>query len=86
MQKRELANQLRQRQYKHGEIERTIIDALSDDQIIDCYITCSGCRHKQVEETQLQAVIEMASDVDHFFELCNEHSASHKFTHTTHIN
>lgn len=86
MQKSELANQLRQRQYKHGEIERTIIDALTDDAIIDCYITCSGCWQKQVDESHLPSVIEQASDVDHFFKLCDEHAANHQSMHAIPVN
>jgi hypothetical protein len=50
MLKTNLANALRQRQYELGEVSRKLIDALSDDQIIDSYITCSCCGEKQVDD------------------------------------
>jgi len=77
MQKRELANQLRQRQYEHGEVERYIIDALSDDEIIDCYITCSCCGEKQVDAAHLPSVIMAAHDADCFLELCGQQARGH---------
>jgi hypothetical protein len=49
MNKHRLARWLRERQYTHGEISRSLIDAPSDDEIIDSYVTCSCCGEKQVE-------------------------------------
>lgn len=77
MQKHELANQLRQRQYEHGEVERFMIDALTDDDIIDCYITCSCCGEKQVDKLSLQSVIAAAHDADCFLELCDQQAKGH---------
>jgi hypothetical protein len=71
MLKHNLANQLRQRQYRYGQVDRKIIDSLSDDQIIDCYITCSCCGEKQVDENILPIAINQASDSDHFFAICD---------------
>jgi hypothetical protein len=43
MDKHQLAQELRQRQYARGLVKKKYIDALSDNDIIDSYITCSGC-------------------------------------------
>jgi hypothetical protein len=71
MTKRDLAQQLRQRQYEHGEIEHALIDALSDDEIIDSYVTCSCCGEKQVDGPRLAMAIATAADDDDFFDICN---------------
>ena len=71
MLKHNLANQLRQRQYCYGQVDRKIIDSLSDDQIIDCYITCSCCGEKQVDAKTLPNVIDQANDSDNFFAICD---------------
>jgi hypothetical protein len=75
MNKRELARRLRQRQYDHGEVSRSLIDALSDDEIIDSYVTCSCCGEKQVEGPRLALAIAAAADDDDFFELCSRLAA-----------
>jgi hypothetical protein len=73
--KRDLAQRLRQRQYAHGGVEHALIDALSDDEIIDCYITCCDCGEKQVEGPQLEWAIAEAADDDDFFDLCDRMSS-----------
>lgn len=77
MQKHDLADKLRQRQYEYGHVERAVVAALSDDEIIDSYITCSCCGEREVESAQLPSVIAAAHDVDCFFELCQQQSVSH---------
>ena len=77
MLKNELARQLRQRQYEYGMVEQSLIDALDDDEIIDAYITCSGCWHKQVSPADLQAAIQIAADANHFFEICDKRAQKH---------
>ncbi|HEY1352399.1 MAG TPA: hypothetical protein VGF67_22505 [Ktedonobacteraceae bacterium] len=67
-----LARQLRQRQYTQGCLPRYIIDAVSDEDIIDCYITCSCCGEKQVTPQQLVTAIAQAHDAYHFLALCDE--------------
>lgn len=82
MTKHQLARQLRQRQYAMGEVDRSLIDALSDDTIIDCYVTCNCCGERQVEGHHLDVAIARATDADHFFHLCNEASRdSHAHPH-----
>jgi hypothetical protein len=72
MDKAQLAQALRQRQYAHGYISRRMIDAVSDEDIIDSYITCSCCGEKQVTPQELETAIEQASDAYHFLMLCDE--------------
>ncbi len=72
MEKHQLAQALRQRQYAKGLLPRRMIDAVSDDDIIDSYITCSCCGEKQVTPQELEEVIAQAVDGDHFFQLCDE--------------
>jgi hypothetical protein len=71
MEKHQLAEELRQRQYALGRVERRLIDALTDDEMIDCYVTCSGCGERQVEGEALDRTIAAASDAGHFLELCD---------------
>jgi hypothetical protein len=77
MLKHKLAQQLRRRQYALGDVEREMIDALSDDQIIDCYITCSCCGKKQVEGHRLETAIARAKDAADFFRVCDRLAKRH---------
>jgi hypothetical protein len=72
MDKHQLADELRQRQYATGMVERRLIDALTDEEMIDCYVTCSGCGEKQVEGMALERTIAEARDAEHFLQLCDE--------------
>jgi hypothetical protein len=74
----QLAQELRERQYKLGTVPREMIDALTDVAIIDSYITCSCCGAKQVNEAQLHVAISSAENADHFFQICDEMSVLHK--------
>jgi hypothetical protein len=73
MMKRILASELRRRQYAAGLVPRREIDALADDSIIDCYITCSGCGAKMIAPRLLETAIKTARNVDHFLELTTAH-------------
>jgi hypothetical protein len=72
MDRHTLARQLRQRQYTQGYLPRHLIDAVSDEDIIDSYITCSCCGEKQVTPQQLVTAIGQAHDAYHFLVLCDE--------------
>jgi hypothetical protein len=74
MDKHVLAQQLRQRQNAHGHLPRHFIDAVSDKDIIDSYITCSCCGEKQVTPQQLEVAIAQARDAYHFLTICDEHA------------
>src|SRR5260370_7111890 len=67
-----LAQQLRQRQYAHGHLPRHLIDTVSDEDMIDSYITCSCCGEKQVTPQQLEVAIAQARDAYHFLMICDE--------------
>lgn len=71
MLKSELAQDLRKRQIAYGMVEKKLIERISDDDIIDCYITCSCCKEKQVEGIKLDELIFKARDTEHFFSLCD---------------
>ena len=86
MEKSHLASQLRERQKamtndKLGQLHlsnkgmqhyRQMLQVISDDEIIDAYITCSCCGEKQVEDRrQLELIIAASNSADDFFELCN---------------
>lgn len=82
MDKHALAQELRQRQYNTGLVPCEMIDALSDDAIIDSYITCSDCQMRQVDSQHLAIAIDQAHDAQQFFQLCNEFADTHyKKTH-----
>src|SRR5260221_4700340 len=72
MDKHLLAQQLRQRQYAHGYLPRHLIVAVSDEDMIDSYITCSCCGEKQVTSRQLEVAVAQARDAYHFLLLCDE--------------
>lgn len=77
MQKDALAQDLRQRQHQLGQVPAEMIDALSDDAIIDSYITCSCCGEKQVTPRQLRKAIFLARDADGFFDACDQFGKTH---------
>jgi 23S rRNA-/tRNA-specific pseudouridylate synthase len=77
MTKKELSNQMRQRQINKGYVSKEIIDQLTDDNIIDAYITCSECQTKMVDIKMLKTIISKAKDFDHFWDLVQIHS-THK--------
>ncbi len=78
MRQQDLAQELRERQYRQQRVARGLIDALTDEQIIDAYITCSHCGEKQVTEDQLQKAIAVATNSDNFFQICNQLGSHHK--------
>lgn len=75
MTKQLLANQLRKRQCKLGHVPKDFIDSISDDKIIDAYITCSCCGQKQVSQSELVHALNTAETDEHFFEICDRFSS-----------
>ena len=45
------------------------VDLVSDDKMVDSYITCSCCGVKMVDEGQLKMCISMAMDAEGFLSL-----------------
>lgn len=76
MRKTKLGSDLRQRQIRLGEVDPVIIRTLSDDDIIDAYITCSCCGEKQVTGKALLRAIEQAVSTDDFLTICAETAES----------
>ena len=66
MDKHQLAKALRQRQYARGLVAKKDIDALSDHDIIDSYITCAGCGAKLVPLDDLDLLIKRARLAEQF--------------------
>jgi hypothetical protein len=77
MDKAQLATGLRHRQYAKGTVPRHTIDVLSDDEIIDTYNTCSGCKEKLVTSQELREIIMEASTVEEFLDLTEAQYHSH---------
>ena len=74
MNKHQLAQQLRQRQYDKGLVERKYLDVLSDEQIIASYVTCSACGKGFVSDVQVEAAVHLATSADHFLKLTESHT------------
>ena len=74
MDKHQLAQELRQRQYARSLVEKKYIDALSDDDIIDSYITCSGCGAKLVPLDDLDLIIKRARSAEQFIAAIAPHT------------
>lgn len=70
MEKHQLAQELRQRQYHLDLVDRHMIDTISDDEIIGSYITCSDCGERQVTSQELKIIIRLATTVRQFFDFC----------------
>ncbi len=70
MRKHELAEQLRRRQHERGLLDRDLMDALSDDEIIDSYMTCV-CGQRRVTARQLRRAIRTSETADAFLANCN---------------
>lgn len=83
MKKHQLAQALRQRQHQLGLLETHVIDAASDDQLIDSYITCSDCGEKQVTPAELATAIDFASTIEQFLDLCESFARARASTLTT---
>jgi hypothetical protein len=74
MDNHQLAKALRQRQYARGLVAKKYIDALSDDDIIDSYITCSGCGAKLVPLDDLDLLIQRARSAEQFIAAIAPHT------------
>lgn len=77
MEKERLAGELRRRQYRAGMVDKAIIDALSDDEIIDSYVTCSHCGKKHITEREQAIALRRATHADQFFAFCDAFARGH---------
>lgn len=78
MEKAHLARELRERQYFLGKADRRLIDMLSDDQIINSYLTCSSCGKKQVTEQEQETALQLSTCTQEFFEMCDAFASEHQ--------
>ena len=69
MHKLDLAKQLRHRQLKLGTVPPALIHSLTDEAVIDSYITCSCCQKREVTAEELAPIIAKAANAGNFFEL-----------------
>jgi hypothetical protein len=70
MKKHELADQLRQRLYESGSAAKGAVDALSDDEVIGCYVSCSHCGTRVIGEEELRRAVTYTTDPDLFVKAC----------------
>jgi hypothetical protein len=52
--------------YTRGLVKKKYIDVLSDNDIIDSYITCSGCGAKIIPLDDLDLIIKRARSAEQF--------------------
>ena len=73
MDKKFLVQELRERQISLGKVEENIVNSLSDDDIIDSYITCSNCGEKEItDDVLLNSLIKNAENAEDFFIMLDE--------------
>lgn len=71
MKKEILAKQLRKRQIDLGIHNSEVINLLSDNEIIDSYITCNYCEKKLAKGRQLEEFIIVLKNTQGFVDYCN---------------
>lgn len=75
----ELAAQLRKRLIDKNLVDPSLLHSISDDEVIDSYITCSCCGEKQVNDcAELAWLIDRSNSAETFLELCNAAKAKHR--------
>jgi hypothetical protein len=75
----ELAAQLRKRLIDRKLVDPSLLHSISDDQVIDSYITCSCCSEKQVNDSAaLARIIERSDSAVTFLKLCNAEKTKHR--------
>jgi hypothetical protein len=72
MTRTQLARELRECQFEHGAVPPNVLFLLTDDQIIESYVTCSCCGERLVSDADLAAAIKNADDSEDFLEACDE--------------
>lgn len=72
MTRTQLARELRECQLEYGAVPGNILFLLTDDQIIESYVTCSCCGERLVSDADLNAAIRNADDSNEFLEACDE--------------
>ena len=76
MEKQQLAKELRKRLAKKGLVERPLLDSITDEQIIESYLTCSCCGKKQVTDQEVATALQFAANADQFFAICDKYTSA----------
>lgn len=75
MTRAELVTQLRDRPRAGGHLSDAELAARTDDELIESYVTCSGCGARQLAAPgELARAIADARDAQDFFELADQRS------------
>ena len=72
MNKSTLALKLKERQLEKNLVPRELILNISDRDIIDCYITCSCCGEKSIEDDNLNKIILASKNVEDFLSITSK--------------
>lgn len=75
MKRRELVNELRQRQFQLGHVDASIIEVMSDDDIINSYNQCPCCDEKLCDDPDdLRQIIRQSENADQFINELSKHA------------
>ena len=79
MEKNILAQQLKKRLLDKKLVSEEVLNALSDDQVIASYVTCSCCKVVMLDDEDLKISIKASKDAEDFLKITDEYSkAIHK--------
>jgi len=79
MEKHDLAQRLRDRQRNLKRTKEEYLQIMSDDQIIDSYITCYECKTKMLDGNDLEVSIKASKDVEDFLVITERENGSKEF-------
>ncbi len=71
MNKRELAEEIREIEYEKKKMDKYKISSFSDDQIIIEYIRCECCDNIPVDNEDLESAIKIAHNAEQFYIVCS---------------
>lgn len=77
MKLKDLADELRERQYDLGHVPRFVIDTLSDEQLLGCYTRCADCGEPFASNRVISAFVREARNAAEFHAMLDEVSGRH---------
>lgn len=72
MTRKALAEEFRGRLQAKGLVPEELLQATTDDDMIESYFTCSCCKKKQLEDNMLNWLIGKAQNADQLFNMVNQ--------------
>jgi len=78
--KAELATDLRNRQFRTGTTMRQVLDTLTDQRILDDFITCCLCGQKLIKPTTLRNHVQTSQTTREFVKYCKDRGDRHMMT------